>query len=216
MPFEPICIAGEQTGTKGVSTLLIWEIEITKGVSPEQQAGKFRLDQWSPKWGVCIPWGAQDYSKLFFLIVACKVKKVWRPWINIYHNTPPLPCCSVCRVQGANRINHCRGTLNLVMNRKNSETGWAHEKEMTRERSLMTGFLHIHETEANICPVDKQISKGWHESVFAKGLFSVFKVILWRPPHECWQMVISGIVNVRFFSIKTHILVPFRKQNLCL
>lgn len=58
----------------------------------------------------------------------------------------------------------------------------------------MAMFLHIHKTEAIICSVDKQISKGWHESVFAK--FSVFKVILWRPEHEYWQMVISGVVKV--------------------
>lgn len=64
------------------------------------------------------------------------------------------------------------------MNRKTSETGQPHEKEMTRTRSLRTEFLHIHKTEAIIYPVDKQISKGWHESMFAKWLFSVFRVIL--------------------------------------
>lgn len=146
-------------------------------------------------------------AQIFLTDKGMQSKKFGDHWSPLpqYASPSRLVCpeglSSTFTVQGANRTSHCKCTLNLAMNRKTSETGAQHEKEMTRERPLMIWFLCIHKLEAITCPVDKQNSKGWHESMFAKQLFSVLKVILWSPEHRCWQMMTSGIVNVLCRSV---------------
>lgn len=166
--------------------------------------------------------GCSRLFKTFLLIVVCNIKKVRRPRIYIYYNTSPLPCCSVWRflalhlcprsqqdqpVQRHFKLGYEQKDLRYRM------ATWKRDDQGEISDDWVSAYT---QDRGNYLPCGQADLQGLPWVNVCQWLFSVFKVILWRPEHECWQMVISGIVNVSVFSIRTHILVPFRKQYLCL